>query len=117
MKALSIRQPWAWLIAHGIKDIENRNWSTDFRGEFFIHASKTFDHDGYLFIKRNFDVIIPKSYEYSLGGIIGLAEIIDCVTSNSSEWFFGKYGFLIKNARAIKFNQVRGQQSFFNINI
>ena len=39
MKALSIKQPWASLIAHGIKDIENRNWKTHFRGRIYIHAS------------------------------------------------------------------------------
>ena len=32
MKALSIQQPWAWLIAHGKKDVENRTWATAFRG-------------------------------------------------------------------------------------
>ena len=39
MKALSIKQPWASLIAHGIKDIENRTWKTNFRGRIYIHAS------------------------------------------------------------------------------
>lgn len=39
MKALSIKQPWASLIAQGIKDIENRTWKTKFRGRIFIHAS------------------------------------------------------------------------------
>ena len=39
MKALSIKQPWASLIAHGIKDIENRTWRTHFRGKIYIHAS------------------------------------------------------------------------------
>ena len=38
MKALSIKQPWASLIAHGIKDIENRTWKTNFRGRIYIHA-------------------------------------------------------------------------------
>lgn len=32
MKALTIKQPWASLIVHGIKDIENRTWRTDYRG-------------------------------------------------------------------------------------
>lgn len=41
MKALSIKQPWASLIAHGIKDIENITWKTQFRGRIFIHASGT----------------------------------------------------------------------------
>jgi hypothetical protein len=38
VKALSIRQPWAWLIANGHKDIENRSWNTNYRGAFLIHA-------------------------------------------------------------------------------
>ena len=40
MKALSIRQPWAWLIVNGYKDIENRTWSTDFRGRVYVHAGR-----------------------------------------------------------------------------
>ena len=58
MKALSIRQPWAWLIVRPdvadqatraqlrtwrcIKDVENRTWSTGFRGRFLVHAGKTY---------------------------------------------------------------------------
>jgi hypothetical protein len=38
--ALSIRQPWAWLIVNGFKDLENRSWSTAFRGPVWIHAGK-----------------------------------------------------------------------------
>ena len=37
---LSIRQPWAWLIVNGYKDIENRTWSTRFRGKVLIHGMK-----------------------------------------------------------------------------
>ncbi|WP_289241690.1 ASCH domain-containing protein [Delftia sp.] len=39
--ALSIRQPWAWLIVHGYKDIENRDWHTPFRGNLLVHAGLT----------------------------------------------------------------------------
>lgn len=39
MKAISIRQPWAWLIVNGFKDIENRSWRTKYRGPVLIHAS------------------------------------------------------------------------------
>ncbi len=45
MKALSIMQPWAWLIVNGHKDIENRNWPTRFRGPVYIHAGKKIDGD------------------------------------------------------------------------
>ncbi|MDX6480321.1 MAG: hypothetical protein QOG85_831 [Gaiellaceae bacterium] len=39
MKALSLRQPWAWAVIHGGKRVENRVWNTKFRGSFLIHAS------------------------------------------------------------------------------
>ncbi|MEU0468957.1 ASCH domain-containing protein [Amycolatopsis sp. NPDC006131] len=39
MKAITVRQPWAWAIAKGYKPIENRTWSTDHRGLIAIHAA------------------------------------------------------------------------------
>ena len=39
MKVIVIRQPWAWLIVHGFKDIENRSWRTRYRGALLIQAS------------------------------------------------------------------------------
>lgn len=39
VKCLSIQAPWSYLIAFGIKDIENRTWTTKYRGEIYIHAS------------------------------------------------------------------------------
>lgn len=46
LKVLTIQQPWAWAIAAGHKDIENRTWATDYRGPLAIHSSKTWDRDG-----------------------------------------------------------------------
>lgn len=42
MKALSLTQPWATLIAIGAKRVETRSWSTNFRGELAIHVAKGF---------------------------------------------------------------------------
>lgn len=39
MKVLSIKEPFATLIANGLKKIETRSWKTNYRGEIFIHAS------------------------------------------------------------------------------
>ena len=39
MKVLSVKNPYAYLIVHGIKDVENRSWKTDYRGELLIHCS------------------------------------------------------------------------------
>ena len=38
-RCLTVKNPWAFLIVHGIKDVENRNWKTNFRGNVFIHVS------------------------------------------------------------------------------
>ncbi len=42
MKALTLRQPWASLVAHGFKRIETRTWKTNHRGPIAIHAAKGF---------------------------------------------------------------------------
>lgn len=93
MKALSIKQPWASLIAHGIKDIENRTWKTHFRGKIYIHASGVpsgritqlltelqldvcFEETDFRFL----DTTLIKS------AIIGEVDIVDCVINHPSIW-------------------------------
>lgn len=43
MKVLTIKQPFASLIAEGLKEYEFRTWKTKYRGEFLIHAGKSID--------------------------------------------------------------------------
>ncbi|MGB6591364.1 MAG: ASCH domain-containing protein [Candidatus Nitrosopolaris sp.] len=45
MKCLSLKQPYAELVAAGRKTIETRRWSTNFRGRFLIHSSKAIDKE------------------------------------------------------------------------
>jgi hypothetical protein len=113
--ALSIQQPWAWLIADGIKDIENRKWSTSFRGPFFVHAGKRFDQSGYEWLISEMGLSLPKPGEYALGGIVGKATVIDCVRSHYSRWFFGPYGFILAGASPLPFIPLRGQLGFFRV--
>jgi hypothetical protein len=54
MKALSVRQPWAWLIVNNYKPYENRTWSTKVRGPILIHASNAFDKAGYTWVRANY---------------------------------------------------------------
>lgn len=42
MKALTLTQPWATLVAIGAKKIETRSWNTNYRGRLAIHAAKGF---------------------------------------------------------------------------
>lgn len=116
MKAISIKQPWSWAICNAGKDIENREWYTSYRGNILIHASKTIDSYGYDFL--NFRNISPPSRKTILkGGIVGVATIVDCVTESNSEWFSGKYGFVLNNQKPVDFIQCKGQLGIFNINI
>jgi hypothetical protein len=88
MKALSIKQPWASLIAHGIKDIENRTWKTNFRGRIYIHASakfafRHFDEmldDNQLELAKELNCVLHTS------AIIGEVDIVDCVINHPSIW-------------------------------
>ena len=114
MKVLSIRQPWAWLIAAGYKDVENRNWKTAFRGEFFIHAGKQIDAVAANVLPvKNPAIAFPD--KYLTGGIIGRATLTDCVTRYDSPWFEGKHGFVLKNASFVDFIPCKGQLGFFSL--
>lgn len=94
MKAISIKQTWASLIAHGIKDIENRTWKTNFRGKIYIHASaKSAGNTAYLLNDQQnnyfvFNTENYKTFESNLpySAIIGEVEIIDCVINHESVW-------------------------------
>lgn len=112
MKAISIMQPWAWLIVHGHKDVENRSWPTSFRGPVLIHAGKRSDPDYSDTIDWDWPDIERPDY-FERGGIVGEAEIVDCVTASASPWFQGSYGFVIRNARPLPFRPCRGMLGFF----
>lgn len=140
MKALSIKQPWAYLIAAGHKDVENRSWSTNYRGRIYIHASKTQDaacgfRSAYTTLlaqygRQRADSIWEAYWKSGplvegafanervpvFGGIIGEVDIVDCVTKSDSPWFEGPYGFVLANA--VMYDKpipYRGQQGFFEI--
>jgi ASCH domain len=116
VKAISIQQPWAWLIAHGYKDVENRSWNTKFRGGFLVHASGTrLKHEEKIraLVWEQFHIELPHDFER--GGIVGEAEIYDVTTAPGSAWFLGPFGFLIRNARPLEFRPLRGQLSWFEV--
>jgi hypothetical protein len=123
MMALSIQQPWAWMILHAGKDIENRSWQTKIRGRMLIHAAKQMSRINYAEAKNfaminvNFDLgmRVPDAYELSFGGIIGSVEITDCVTCSSSSWWMGPVGFVLRNPRPLPFLPYKGRLGFFNV--
>jgi len=136
MRAISIRQPWAFLIirpdltdlaeraaafaAGHIKDIENRDWGTKRRGRVLVHASKgmtrsEYDDVEYFLASSGIEIKLPPIDKLQRGGIIGSVEIVDCVDRSSSRWFFGHYGFVLKDARPMPFMPYTGSLGFFNV--
>lgn len=110
MKIISIRQPWASLIASGLKDVENRTWPTRYRGPVLIHASQRADDLTSDDIERRFGVRLPA--ELPLGGIVGIAEIVDCVRPHASKWYApGHYAFVLTNSRSLPFVKWKGALS------
>lgn len=112
MKALSIRQPWAHLILHGGKDIENRSWPTNVRGRVLIHAGDQLDEDGLAWLQGRG---VPLPDEYPRGGIVGEVEIVDCVRDSVSEWFVGPFGFVLRNPKPLPLRKLKGRLYFFNV--
>ena len=113
--AISIKQPWAWLIVNGIKDIENRNWYTSHLGLVFIHAARKFDQEGYDYVERSGLHHFDPSLRFDRGGIVGIAEIAACTKFDDSDWFEGPYGFILHNPQPLPFTPSRGQLGIYNI--
>lgn len=119
MRAISLRQPWAWAIFHG-KPVENRTWWTAYRGPLLIHASKTLDIDGAWWIFENREQLdLPMvTVEYLLsrpvGAFVGKVEMVDCVKNYRSPWFFGPYGHVYRNSEEFETPiPYRGKQGIF----
>jgi hypothetical protein len=110
---LSVRQAYAWAILHAGKDIENRTWSTDYRGPVLVHAGwEWHEHRGAPFRER---YGIGHPAELPRGGIVGVVEILDCVTAHASRWFMGPWGFVLRGARTLPLHPCRGRLGIFEV--
>lgn len=91
MKALTLTQPWATLVAIGAKKIETRSWSTTYRGPLAIHAAKGFPDTAQVLCfnepfrtvlkaKTSIDIIwdkVRKESDFPLGCIVATCELVD----------------------------------------
>jgi hypothetical protein len=97
-KAISIRQPWAYLIAADRKPIENRSWKTNFRGRVLIHTGakivkeRLWKHNllsvdqWYSLIPSDHAKYISNPQKWTTSAIIGSVEIVDCIQNSTSMW-------------------------------
>jgi ASCH domain len=116
LKVIVVRQPWAWLIVHGFKGIENRSWKTRYRGALLIQASanlparRRFEEDCMLARRRG--AKLPEEFE--TGGIVGMVQLVDCVTSSRSKWFEGPVGWVLAKPRRLPFIPLKGRLGLFD---
>lgn len=98
MKALTVKQPWAELIASGRKPLETRTWSTSYRGKLAIHAGKEVDPFG------------PPTPRLAAerGVIVAIADLVDCRPMTLADedaaccaYVEGKYVFVLDNVRRL----------------
>ena len=124
MKCLSVSQPFADLIISGKKTIELRNWNTNFRGEFLVHAP--------LKIRTKDAIRLKINKKFVTGAIVGKAELYDVKKYDSKKEinedkkfhhakkdFQNKtFGFMLKNSKLFRIPiPWKGQLGFFDVNI
>lgn len=124
LKCLSVSQPFADLIISGKKIIELRNWNTNFRGEFLIHAPIKIRTEDCKRLKINKKLVT--------GAIIGKAELYEVKKYKSvkeiktdqkfhlaSKNFHDRtYGFMLKNSKSLRIPiPYKGQLGFFEIDL
>ena len=106
MRVITIRQPWASLIVHGVKDVENRTWSTSYRGPLIILAGTTIDCDAL----EHAVPLSSRGLPMDTGGIIGMVDLVDCVRDHPSKWYVaGNFAWVLANPHYIGFIRHRGQ--------
>jgi len=126
--ALSIKQPWATLLVHGLKTIEVRKWPTARRGRILIHAGRIPDDRPQGWSQ------LPKEWADQaklLGGFVGAAELDECRTYRSAgefsqdapchlndpAWWQGPklYGFRFTQVRSAPFVPYSGWMRIFPV--
>lgn len=135
MKAITLWQPWASLLACGAKHYETRSWATSYRGQLAIHAAKTFPQEELELcyiepfkssLSKN-GLINPVS-DLPRGAVIAIATLTDCIQITepflqsligSKEYSFGdfevgKFAWVLDNRRQIKPVPATGRQRLWN---
>lgn len=72
MKVITLKQPWASLVANGYKKYEFRSWKLNYRGDILIHAGKAIDKDAMEQVKN-------LNLEYPNSKILAIVHIDDCI--------------------------------------
>jgi len=121
LRAVSLTQPWATLVAIGAKTFETRSWPTYYRGPLLIHAAKGFPGNARaLCYMDSFSETLQRAgykraSELPTGALIGIVTLVECISTadalegiDAAEHAFGNYGrgrFAWKLTEAVKLVQ------------
>lgn len=107
LKALSVRQPWAWALIHAGKNVENRgpvairHMKLRKGDRIAIHAARgmtQWEYDYAVAFMRQINVIdCPHARDLVRGAIIGSVRVEDVVTRSFSKWFMGPRGIIVSD--------------------
>lgn len=119
MRALTIRQPFAWAITAGFKDVENRSWAPRIEpGELIaIHAAVAVpDADDVERVGKLIRGRATVPEQYDCGAVVAVARVAKVVTSSRSAWFTGPLGWVLQDVRPLP-NPIdcRGQLGLWNL--
>jgi len=122
MKALSIKQPWAWAIAEGFKTIETRTWHTNYRGELLIVSSKQPDKSMLDWFQQNIMSKIDNQICLEYGKAIAVANLVDCrvmTQADEDAAMCGVYpkahSWILEDVRKIEPFPVKGQLNLYEV--
>ena len=124
-KVLSIKEPFASLIANEIKHIETRSWKTNYRGEIYIHASLTSNSlQGRDELKE-----LVKTIDVKPSYILCKATLKDCILMDEKfikdiknnlqkyicgRYEIGRYAWVLTNVKKIKPIKAKGKLGIWN---
>lgn len=112
MLCLSLREPWVTAIFKLGKNVENRTWRTNFRGQLGIHVSSTIDTEQMMRLG------LKRADLFPLGHVVGFVELYDIVSAANSKWAIeDQWHWLIRTPIKIRPVRWRGQLNLFQAQV
>jgi hypothetical protein len=135
--ALSIQQPWAWLMTAApppmLKKIENRTWRRKTPEHILVHTGLKVDQvahrslihgrhpvSGKIWLTGGYNPYLEafNAGQVRTGGFVGAMDFTgEVLTESGDPWFMGPYGYVTANARALPFLPWRGMLGFFDAKV
>ena len=131
MKAITLWEPWATLVALEIKCWETRSWMTNYRGPLAIHAASRRSFHSHYMVAASAALVAPdlKIEDLSFGAIVAVCELTYCIEMTHNmvmemdpnerlvgDWLEGRYAWKLENVRALDTPiEVLGKQGLWEL--